>query len=164
MSDLLNNEVKLINFLDLPYDVQLQTRNWRNSEEISKWFKIPYIKKEIHQKWLESLKIFNPTNIAFCIKYNNSLIGVTYFHSINYDDKSADWGIYIKDLCYRGKHLGSSVLKESLKYAKNVLKLNKIYLDVKSTNYIAISVYEKNGFKRIQNLSDDIFYRYCCNI
>ena len=143
----LKNDIELVNFLEVPYELQMETRNWRNSENVAKWFKIPSIDENTHKNWLESLKKENPKNIAFIIKYKENFAGVTYFHSVNYETKSADWGIYIYDENMRGKGLGSKALKKSIKYAFDVLGFEKLYLDVLSTNEPAKRVYMNHGFE-----------------
>lgn len=49
-------KIKLIIFLDIPYEVQLETRDWRNSEEVTKYCKNSYIDEDVHKKWLLSLQ------------------------------------------------------------------------------------------------------------
>ena len=143
----LKNDIELVNFLEVPYELRMETRNWRNSEKIAKWFKIPFIDEETHKKWLESLKNETPKNIAFLIKHNGSFAGVTYFHSINYETKSADWGIYIYEDALRGKGIGSIALEKSIDFAFNSLGLKKIFLDVLNTNEKAKNLYTSKGFK-----------------
>ena len=39
-TDLVMSPIKLINFLDIPYDLQMESLNWRNNENVSQYFKI----------------------------------------------------------------------------------------------------------------------------
>lgn len=150
--------LELINFNEIPFETQLHTLEWRNSESVSEFFKIKQIDEKTHRKWLLSLKQNSPLNIAFIIKVNSSYVGVTYFHSIDYEKRQCDWGIYIYDNSNRGKGLGSIVLKEILKYAARELNMNKVFLDVKFDNAHAIKLYEKYGFK--VEKKDGAFLRY----
>ena len=79
--------ISLVSFLDVPYDLQMKTREWRNSEQVTKYFRIPHITEEQHKKWLASLHNNPPSTIAFMIMDDAEPVGVTYFHSINYDAK-----------------------------------------------------------------------------
>ena len=153
-------EVKLVNFLDVSYELQLQTRYWRNSSDVAKYFKIKNIEEDVHAKWLESLHREKPTTVAFMIEIDGEYIGVTYFHSINYDLGYADWGMYIYDTKHRGKGVGTKVLQNCIKYAKNVMHFNTLYLDVLNTNNPAIALYEKCGFRFVEKEKDN-FLRYC---
>lgn len=150
----------LVSFLDIPYDLQMKTLEWRNSEHVTKYFKIPHITKEQHQKWLACLHNNPPSTIAFMIMNGSEPVGVTYFHSINYVSKEADWGIYIYDEKCRGKGIGNIALADCIKYAKNNLKLSRLYLDVKESNSRAINLYEKHGFKKVST-EEVNFLRYC---
>ena len=151
--------ISLVSFLDVPYDLQMKTREWRNSEQVTKYFRIPHITEEQHKKWLASLHNNPPSTIAFMIMDDAEPVGVTYFHAINYDAKEADWGIYIYDEKYRGKGIGNIALADCIKYAKENLKLSRLYLDVKESNHRAINLYEKQGFKKI-GTEDANFLRY----
>ena len=155
--------VRLASFVDIPYEIQLKTREWRNSENVTKYFKIKHIDTETHKKWLQSLTMDNPKNIAFLIMYNEHPVGVTYFHSIDYEKKEADWGIYIYDSNLRGVGIGKNTLENCLEYARNRLTVSTVYLDVLKDNYRAISLYEKMGFVRIDS-DDDVFLRYKNNL
>lgn len=152
-------EISLVSFLDVPYELQLKTRDWRNSEAVAKYFKIPYISEEQHKKWLENLKKENPSSIAFIINKDSVPIGVTYFHTINYENKIADWGIYIYDENARGLGIGKIVLSDCLKFAKYSLNLSAVYLDVLKNNNRAIKLYESLGFKYIDSNNEN-FLRY----
>lgn len=160
--NLLNPEIKLINFLDIPFETQLKTRDWRNSEEVKKWFKIPYIEENTHKNWLVSLKEDFAKNIAFIISCNEKYVGVTYFHSIDYKRKEAEWGIYIHDSSTRGFGIGKFVLKQCLEYLKNK-GFQKLYLSVLNSNKRAIALYKSFGFKFLYN-EETNFEKYYKNL
>ena len=160
--NLLNPEIKLINFLDIPFETQLKTRDWRNSEEVKKWFKIPYIEENTHKNWLVSLKEDFAKNIAFIISCNEKYVGVTYFHSIDYKRKEAEWGIYIHDSSTRGFGIGKIALKQCLEYAKNN-GFQKLYLSVLNSNKRAKALYESFGFKFLYSEESD-FEKYYKNL
>ena len=155
-------EIKLVNFNDIPYELQLETRNWRNSKQVAEYLKIPYIDEETHKNWLNSLKKENPSNIAFIIEYQTKPIGVTYFHSIDYEKHTCDWGIYIYAQEYRGKKIGDIVLKQCIDYASQ-LGIKIIKLDVLNTNKNAKKLYENNGFQQT-NQTEEKFLRYARTI
>lgn len=150
--------IKLINFLQRSKTEQIETLNWRNSQNVTKYFQIQDIKLETHLKWLDSLTKPSPRTIAFFIENENKLIGVTYFHSIDYANKICDWGMYIYDTSDRGKGIGSKVLAQSLDYAANDLGIKSVFLEVLPDNERAKKVYEKSGFKLIENKQS--FLRY----
>lgn len=151
--------IKLVNFLDVPYDVQLEARNWRNQENVTRFFQIPHIDEQTHKNWLERLKDDNPKTIAFMIKCDEIYVGVAYFHSINYDEKIADWGMYISDKTLRGKGIGTETLTKCLEYAKKEINLQTVFLEVLENNTNAIKLYEKLGFKKTSQKDNVIRYK-----
>ena len=151
--------IELIHFSDVDYNLQMQTRLWRNCEQVVPYFKIKHIDEAVHKKWLESLKVQNPRNVAFLIVYEGVNVGVTYFHSIDYEKKCADWGMYIYLADYKGKGIGMQTLEKCIAYAKDVLKMKCLYLDVLATNERAVRLYEKCGFRFVEK-EEDNFLRY----
>lgn len=151
--------ISLVSFLEIPHRLQMETRHWRNSESVAKYFRIPHITEEQHKNWLEKLKEEQPGTIAFVIEKDSDYIGVTYFHSISYERKTADWGIYIHRSDMRGQGIGKAVLARCLQYAKETLKMEVVSLDVRAENLRAISVYEQLGFERVIS-NEPHFYRY----
>lgn len=137
---------RLVPFLDAPYEIQIESREWRNSSNVTQYFKIQHIDKSTHIKWIESMKKDNPQTVAFFIQSNGCFIGITYFHSLNYANHTADWGIYIYKPEYLGHGIGRFALSTCIDYAKDKLKLKQIFLDVKDTNVRAKSLYEHMGF------------------
>lgn len=151
--------LELINFIDVPYELQLETRNWRNAADVSKFFKLKLISEETHKKWLKSLTEKFPLSIAFIIYVNSIAVGVTYFHSIDYKNKQADWGIYIYNTNYRGQGVGHKVLNNCIEYATKELRLKNLFLDVNKFNTHAINLYKSFDFKICCN-EDAEFLRY----
>lgn len=141
--------LNLVNFLDTPYATQLESRNWRNSDQVTRYFKIKYISCRTHENWLRKLCEIPPSVVAFFIDYNACLVGVTYFHSIDYLKQQCDWGIYIHDVTYRGKKIGRNALELSLAYAQKHLMMKRVYLEVLCDNTVAINLYERMGFSFI---------------
>ncbi len=150
--------MELINFLEEDDALQSTSRLWRNQANVACFFKISRIEEDMHNEWLKSLKCITPKNIAFFIKFEGAYRGVTYFHSIDYAQKVADWGIYIHDANMRGRGLGTKALEQCLQIAQEKLHLETIFLDVLATNSIAKSVYEKTGF--VLRGARDGFQRY----
>ncbi|EZQ03832.1 MULTISPECIES: ribosomal protein S18-alanine N-acetyltransferase [Acidianus] len=54
---------------------------------------------------------------------------------------------------FRNKGIGTSLLKSSLKSMKEDYGAEEVYLEVRVSNYSAISLYEKLNFRKIKNLS-----------
>lgn len=150
--------VELLNFLDASFEIQMESRNWRNSAGVSPFFQIPHIDIATHRNWLEKLTIQNPPCVAFFITVKSDIIGVTYIHSINYTSKSCDFGIYIHNKQYKGLGLGKQALSKCLEYAKSKIRMEIVFLEVLSSNTGAVSMYENFGFKKIQSNGNILRY------
>lgn len=148
--------IRLVNYLEAPYELQLESRNWRNSEHVAKYFQITHIALEQHKRWLESLSRTPPETIAFFVEFQKIFVGVVYFHSIDYAQKHCEWGIYIHDVSFRGKKIGQRALHLSMEYAKNVLGMTTVSLEVLRDNHVAVSLYEKMGFVFSRHKSDTV--------
>ena len=160
MGNIMN--INLIPFLSLPIELQIETRHWRNSDNVTRFFKIKEISYATHLAWLDSLKEVPPKNIAWVISYDSIFIGATYFHSIDYIRKSCDWGIYIYKDDFQNRGIGKIVLTKSIEQAKN-MKFKTIFLDVMDTNIRAITLYKKFGFF-LCSTDNDSFSRYQKNL
>jgi len=142
--------IQLINFLEKEESLQVETLSWRNAPHVARYFQIQAIDLATHLQWLQKLKEIPPTTVAFFIEVNQEAVGVTYFHSIDEDTQSADWGIYLYDEATRGKGIGKEVLRLSLAYAKTTLHLQRVYLEVLSDNLVAKHLYEQVGFRLLE--------------
>lgn len=145
------------NLMDETYEFQLKTLDWRNSDNVNKFFQINKISNAQHKKWLLALKNKPKKQIAFVIYYKQKPIGLTYFRNINAE--SCDWGIYIHAVSQRGKGIGQKTLFWAINYAKNILNISNINLEVKNDNIAAIRCYEKLGFV-YENKKDEHFFKY----
>ena len=85
----------------------------------------------------------DPYNVNYAIFRDDTLIGSAALHKINWQEKEAWLDIYKKP----GKNEYGMLIMNAIKYiAFDVACLEKINLEVKSTNKVAISFYKKNGF------------------
>lgn len=149
-------KIEFINLLEESDEIQLKTRDWRNSPEVAKYFQIAFIDEKTHIDWLKSLRENPPKNIAFLIKFNQEYSGLIYFLKINYIAKEADIGIYIYNQNLRGKGIGQTAFEFAINYAREILKLSTIKLEVLKDNFNAIKLYENIGFKFIEQKNNEI--------
>ncbi len=151
--------IQLINFLEREESLQVETLSWRNAPHVARYFQIQAIDLATHLNWLQKLKEIPPKTVAFFIEVNQDAVGVTYFHSIDYEKRCTDWGIYLHDENTRGKGIGQEALKESLHYAKTTLEMRSVYLEVLSDNLVAKHLYEQVGFRLIEQKGSVLRYQ-----
>ncbi len=97
------------------------------------------------------LKPLDAGNSSIVLKDRKNIVGYAFFSVIGTDSHLLNITIY-KD--YQGKGFGKKILKKVLLQSK-VLGATIVFLEVRVSNFRAISFYEKFGFKR-----DAIRYNY----
>lgn len=148
----------------------LDWHKWFQDEEVYKYLQIGKMslsdeeKYFIHQNnnlYLLKLEIID--------KETNNHIG-TISLEIEKNGKVGDLGLVIGDKNYWNKGVATTILKEVIFIAKNLLNLEKITLFVFIENIAAQKVYEKCGFRKIGKSTkavlkndkwyDTLFYEY----
>lgn len=102
-----------------------------------------------HLAWFENI-IKRQDVFIFGIKRveDHKLIGSCQLNKLNFVHRNAELRIRIGAATDRGRGFGGDAVQLLLKFAFDDLNLNKVYLNVYSTNIRAIKVYEKSGFRK----------------
>ena len=131
-------------------------RNWRNSEDVSKYmYTEEHINKEQQELWYN--KISNDKSCEYwIISYDNKSIGLASLTEISNALQSCYWAFYLGDSSIRGAGIGSKVEYNVIDYVFNTLGLNKLRCEVFNENDKVIKMHEKFGFRR------EAFYREHC--
>ncbi len=95
--------------------------------------------------------------LAITVKAENLYVGNTFFRKIDWQNRSAEYGIFIGDKSCWGKKIGSEVTRLMLKYGFSELGLRRIWLTVLAYNERAIKCFEKCGFQTEGILRSAIF-------
>ncbi|MBK9975556.1 MAG: GNAT family N-acetyltransferase [Planctomycetes bacterium] len=82
------------------------------------------------------------------IKGEQTVLGGTGLHRISWLHRHAEWGVYIGRPDQWGKGYGREMARTTLKYAFDVLNLNRVMLRVNADNIGGIKSYEAAGFVR----------------
>lgn len=124
---------------------------WRNSDDVRKnLFTQDDLTEEQHINWFHS-----KVEPGCCAQYiieaiDNDVktdIGTTFIKGIDYETSEGEFGIFIGEPAYRGKHLASFATKEMLNVGFYELGLSRIYLSVFDDNIPAKTTYQKLGFE-----------------
>ena len=91
----------------------------------------------------------------YAIDINGEYAGTISLKNINYEDMNSEYAISLRKK-FRGKGYGFLASIELLKIAFDELKLNKVYLNVLSTNDVANNMYVKIGFEYEGELKEHI--------
>ena len=100
----------------------------------------------MQDKWHHNVNT-NPSQCDFEIHDMESgrLVGHIGLYYIDLIARKAEFSIYIGDMAFRGKGIGSDALRTLIKYGFEELNLNKIWCEVYSNN-AAVDIYRKVGF------------------
>ncbi|MBC2581832.1 GNAT family N-acetyltransferase [Clostridium sp. DJ247] len=126
--------------------------SWYNNTEFLRLYDVvPAFPKSQDQlkEMLHNIKKSNDKYI-FAVRSikDNTLVGVTGFENILWNNGTAIVYIGIGDIDSRGKGIGNEALYLTMEFGFQELNLHRIQLTVLSYNKPAISLYEKLGFKR----------------
>lgn len=107
---------------------------------------------EIEHDWIKKA-IADKTTKRFAILVDDVYVGnIQLTDIIEYD--TAQYHVFIGDRNYWGKGVAKLATHQILYYAKVVLGLKNIFLNVRNENFSAIKVYKKNGFKIVIEKED----------
>ena len=106
----------------------------------------PKTKKQSDTIFLENFSN-NNDKICFQINYEKEVIGLVSLSNIDWANSSAEYGILIGNPDYWGLGIGSATTKLIIDYVFYQIGLNRLSLNVLSTNNRAITLYQKLGFK-----------------
>ena len=123
---------------------------WINDREIV-LLNAPYkpVHENLNKQWFD--KIQERTDLViFGIRHkdSNKLIGTCQLLNINYISRSAELQIRIGQKSEQGLGYGTAAIHLLISHAFKDLNLNRISVQVFSTNVRALHVYEKIGFKK----------------
>lgn len=131
---------------------------WRNDPEIWRFTgKRPdrIITKEIENSWIKKA-IREPDSYRFAIIADDNYVGNIQITNIK-DNGNGEYHIFIGDKNYWGKGIATLATYQIIRFAKERLKLNQLYLFVNPENMPALSVYEKCGFVKVTDEIKMIF-------
>ena len=121
---------------------------WRNSPDIySSFYEYEPISDISQRRWLEK-HLNDPTEKLFIIStLDGKPIGTVGFTHIDLRNRKTESGRFlIGEKDYQNKGYGPKASILSLEYAFEHMNLNKVYLEVLSSNNKAIKLYKKLGY------------------
>lgn len=135
----------------------LSSYKWRNDPEV--WALTgskPNIKitEDIELNWIKKA-INEKSSNRFAILVNDEYVGNVQLTQIT--DSDAEFHIFIGNKDFWGKGVAKEATYQILMYAKDELKLSRVYLKVNRNNLAAIKTYERNGFSLVDERLDIIY-------
>lgn len=141
----------------ITYDDTENIVKWRNSDDVRKNFIYQGLfTNESHEKWMRDMvETGKVCQMIICISDTNQPVGSVYIRDIDEATKSGEYGIFIGEADARGCGYGNMAAKLMVNFARNVLKLETIFLRAFADNAPAIKSYENAGFV-INGQSEDV--------
>ena len=129
-------------------DATSRYASWLNDPIVNKFLEtrratISGLKAYIKEKNLNN----NAILLGIILKKNSLHIGNVKLEPIDFEKKTAHFGLLIGEKDYWGKGIGAEVTKIVINWAFKELSLKKVELGVIASNIAAINVYKKAGFK-----------------
>jgi RimJ/RimL family protein N-acetyltransferase len=118
----------------------------------------PYFYDEVKVNIDYDRKINDPTRKYFAIYDDNNLVGQIYLKNIDYNNKSAEFGIALINDLVKNKGIGSYAIRLLIDYSFNTLKLDTILANTVIRNTRSQHVLEKVGFKKLFIDTSFIYY------
>lgn len=119
------------------------------------------------EKWFGEISSRN-NHYDFAIECleTGEFIGGCGIHRISWKNRHLDLSVFIGDKKFWGNGYGTDTMKVLVRFAFDQLNMNKVKLNVFSSNKGAIKCYEKSGFKVEGVLRDEIYANgvYCDDI
>ncbi len=131
---------------DLPKFVE-----WLNDPEVRAHLSIYLpLSMEEEKKWFEGLAQRRPEERPLGIEVRSGkgwkLVGNCGLFGIEWNNRAAEFGIFIGDKSVWGKGYGTDAARLVLRHGFETLNLNRIFLRVYEDNPRAMHTYEKAGF------------------
>lgn len=117
--------------------------------------------KEDEEEYYENLrKKENDITFSIMINENWKIIWNTSLHNISYKNRNCLFWISIFDKENQNKWYWTETVKLVLKYAFEVLWLNKVKLTYVWLNERGKKVYERVGFREVGRLKDEVYIKW----
>jgi len=129
---------------------------WRNNPRVVNNFLYrATITPKDHIHWMNT-KVASGNVLQFIILANDVPIGSVYFRDIDYEQMTAEYGIFIGEDEAAGLGYGKTLSKWAVEYCRNELKMKSLSLRVLADNTSAVKSYINAGYKCIEIKEDYI--------
>lgn len=138
-------------------DVDLKVK-WINDEKNNKYlhYVLP-LRADKTAEWWEKTKNADG-RLDLTILYKNEPVGLIGLLGIDKVNKKAEYYICLGEHSCKGKGVAKTASRLLIKYAFDMLELNKVYLYTEEENIPAQKLFESLGFRKEGLLIEDLIY------
>jgi len=120
---------------------------WRNYEAHRRWFvSTEIISTKTHFDWFYRYSQSDEDFIFIICNQHGTRYGQLSIYEIDWMNKCAIFGRFLVNPDFAGLGIMKKACRVALLLSSEVLKLNKLTLEVKTNNKNAIHIYQSNGF------------------
>lgn len=145
-------DMEIINFINLNKDDILEVFKLRNHPDIAKWMFHESFSLQEHFNFIDMLKK-DKTKFFYLLKQKNVILGVVSLVRVDFLNKKSYAGIYKNPIFSK---VGDKILRVLEEIAFERMQLQTLILEVFSNNCKAISCYERNGYIKHKQCSEEI--------
>lgn len=126
-------------------------RQWRNSPDVAAhMFSQHEIGIEEHHRWFDALA-GDSTRRYWIITYKQRSVGVINLANIDFDSRSAEFGIYLGENDARGKGIGACAQFLLIEHVFASMNLDRLTCEVLANNERALKMYKSVGLRTAPN-------------
>src|SRR5579859_4637048 len=124
----------------------------------------PLTDRQVRAFWEQRIDAPAPEMRYFVIEplpgqpFAGQFAGLCNLHDIDPRNRHAELALWLASVDMRGQGFGTDAIRTLLPYAFDVVRLDRLYLDVYEFNEGAIRSYERVGFRYEGRLRQQIFY------
>uniref|UniRef100_Q01R62 GCN5-related N-acetyltransferase n=1 Tax=Solibacter usitatus (strain Ellin6076) TaxID=234267 RepID=Q01R62_SOLUE len=139
-----NADVRLRLITEADLDMTL---GWRNRDDVRIWFKnSEVISAEQHRTWYARYSI-RDDDFVFVVEAHGRPVGQASIYGIDWAENSAELGRFVVAPEARGQGYIGLACEELVRFCREALNLQCLFLEVKENNCRAIKIYARNGFR-----------------
>lgn len=123
---------------------------WRNNPKVQENFIFQDVfTNEMHNAWMKN-KVFAGKVIQYIIELADAHmpVGSIYYRDMDYENESAEFGIFIGEDDARGCGIGTDATQAFVEFGQKTLKMHRIFLRVLEKNEQAYHSYLRAGFQK----------------
>lgn len=143
-----------LNVSFVPYDDVFfeKSASWLSDPEIKYLTMTPDLDDKTRKEWFEGLSLREDYYIEG-IMLDDEPIGAVGLKHIDLNNRTGEYWGYIGEKEYFGKGIGHIMVEHMIRYAKSI-GIQLVSLRVRNDNERAKRLYQKRGFKRIDEIND----------
>lgn len=126
---------------------------WRNHPDVARFmYRDTPISAEEHAAWFASACADSDEAVHRIALLEGAPVGVSSLTQIDYANSQCEWGGYLAPDVFRGQGLGRQMLEAALSMAFVDLGMQRVFVEVITTNQRAHALYRAVGFELVETI------------